>query len=249
MSAAGESPAPASLPEVGPQGHDEQAGTTASDVRPGRPWPIAGGATESPAWTIARGERLVAWCALGVLVIATVYFVQRVDGLRGEPVRDPVLASDSASLGLPPVANDPPPVLARRATPADVPTPGSAPADLLPEEASQAARSRALPRAAPRAPALPPTAARKAEPAATSRVPTSPALLPPPMPVLVAAAPPPRVVARTRWETMRDEMTMCTTGGYIEGVFCEQRVRARYCDGWWGRASECPSGRQGDYGN
>jgi hypothetical protein len=53
----------------------------------------------------------------------------------------------------------------------------------------------------------------------------------------------------TRWAQMSVDLKACASGGFLERVGCEHRVRARYCEGWWGRADECPSGRQADYGN
>ena len=47
---------------------------------------------------------------------------------------------------------------------------------------------------------------------------------------------------------MRDEIAACR-GNFFERVACEHGIRARYCEGWYGRAEECPSGRTADYGN
>ena len=66
--------------------------------------------------------------------------------------------------------------------------------------------------------------------------------------VLIVATAPTRDDARTHWDEMHDEIAACSTRDFLDGVMCQQRVRIRYCEGWWGRASDCPS-RRDDYGN
>ncbi|MCC7116814.1 MAG: hypothetical protein IT520_20755, partial [Burkholderiales bacterium] len=54
--------------------------------------------------------------------------------------------------------------------------------------------------------------------------------------------------AADHWEELRRELARCTRDSLISRIACEQRLRARYCDGHWGSVAECPSGRQ-DHGN
>jgi len=44
-----------------------------------------------------------------------------------------------------------------------------------------------------------------------------------------------------RWHRMDDELSRCTREDFITRVICGQRVRFRYCDGYWGRATQCPA--------
>lgn len=64
-----------------------------------------------------------------------------------------------------------------------------------------------------------------------------------------AAAPAPRAAPaaaaprRDRWALMGDEMTACGRGNnFLEKVVCEQKVRYKYCDGYWGNVPQCPTG-------
>jgi hypothetical protein len=66
-----------------------------------------------------------------------------------------------------------------------------------------------------------------------------PAVVPPP----VVAAPP-----ADPMEQMRDALSRCTTGGIIDRIVCDQRVRREYCDGRWGQVPQCASGVPNDRG-
>lgn len=55
-----------------------------------------------------------------------------------------------------------------------------------------------------------------------------------------AAAPAPNA---ERWAQMIGEMSRCSSDSVIPRVQCERRIRARYCDGWWGTVPECPASR------
>ena len=43
------------------------------------------------------------------------------------------------------------------------------------------------------------------------------------------------------WRQMDDELSHCTREDFISRVVCAQRVRFRYCNGYWGRAAQCPA--------
>src|SRR5579864_1182998 len=41
------------------------------------------------------------------------------------------------------------------------------------------------------------------------------------------------------WRRMDDELSRCTREDFITRVICGQRVRFRYCDGYWGKVGQC----------
>lgn len=205
---------------------------------------------ESPP--VARGERLVAWIALGVLVIAAVFFLQRIVSMSFDrTARDATPAtttSSAATLLTAPELPDPAEPAETVPVAAAEPPPPKAPPraePLLAQEVSEAAAARSLAPVRPpvRTVAPPPVATAEPEPAVREVAPPPPVAAPEPPPVVVAAVP-----ARSRWERMRDEIDACR-GNFFERVACEHGIRARYCEGWYGRADECPSGRTADYGN
>ena len=114
------------------------------------------------------------------------------------------------------------------------------------------------PRAEPPAVAPPPRVAATTEaprpvirPAPSAPPPgkvTSAVPAPPPVaaPAAPAAPPPVQVASADRWTQMRDEMERCSSSSVIPRIQCQQRIRARYCDGHWGTVAECPtsSGRK-----
>lgn len=184
-----------------------------------------------------RGERLVALSALGVLAIASVFFVER--------------------LGMLSDLRQPPPVIEATSTPANVDVglriaenapSGGEPS--LPASASEKATTQDEAQASPRARSRPTVATvRKPDVLAEARarlagsVRSSAALS-------VANAPPAPPYVRTRWDLLRQEVSWCTQQpSFFDAVLCEQRARQRWCEEWWGRTPECPSGRQGDYAN
>jgi hypothetical protein len=99
---------------------------------------------------------------------------------------------------------------------------------------------RSLPaKPAPR-PAHRRAASEKAQPAPQS----PPAEAPAPPPVRapeVAAAPAASVPVVDRWTRMTDELSRCTREDFIARVICGQRVRFRYCEGYWGKVEACPA--------
>ncbi len=42
-------------------------------------------------------------------------------------------------------------------------------------------------------------------------------------------------------QALNEALAQCG-GNFIERIACGQRARFRYCDGYWGRAPQCPSG-------
>jgi hypothetical protein len=66
----------------------------------------------------------------------------------------------------------------------------------------------------------------------------------PPAPVAVPQEP----VVPDRWQTMNEEIARCSRESFFAGVVCEQRVRLRYCDGYWGSVPHCGGGFRFDNG-
>jgi hypothetical protein len=48
-----------------------------------------------------------------------------------------------------------------------------------------------------------------------------------------------------RWQALNEALEACG-GNFIERIVCGQRARFRYCDGYWGRVPQCPSGAVAD---
>jgi len=62
-----------------------------------------------------------------------------------------------------------------------------------------------------------------------------------------APAPAPKRVP-DRWQRLDDELSRCTREDFITRVICAQRVRFRYCDGYWGKVAQCPGNPLPDHG-
>ena len=71
---------------------------------------------------------------------------------------------------------------------------------------------------------------------------------PPPQPVVAPAPVAPPAPAPDRWQRMADAISQCGHEGFLAGAICEQRVRLQYCDGYWGKVAQCPSGIANDHG-
>jgi hypothetical protein len=68
-----------------------------------------------------------------------------------------------------------------------------------------------------------------------------------PAPTIVpapAAPPPAQVASADRWAQMQEEMDRCSTTSVIPRVQCQQRIRVRYCEGYWGSVPACPTGNR-----
>jgi hypothetical protein len=189
----------------------------------------------SPSPSSARGERLVALSALAVLAIAALFFVERIDGMRGSPVAPPAVR----------------PALEVPSMPVE---PAGAPAQIdsgnLPGPASRAAPAPAprVARAQSRTRPTPLASTRKPHGKAIAQAET-PAT---PAPFLLASAESwqAETPERSRWERLEVEVAACAGhASFLDAVVCDQRARHRYCDEWWGRSDACPSGRTADYGN
>lgn len=137
-------------------------------------------------------------------------------------------------------------------TPATVASPAAAPAALPDASAPAQAAAPAPPveikplpaKPAPRAAVRRPPAEKPAPPPV--HAPAEPAP-PPARPPVVAAAPKAAPVV-DRWTRMSDELSRCTREDFIARVICDQRVRFRYCSGYWGKVAQCPGNPAADHG-
>ena len=108
--------------------------------------------------------------------------------------------------------------------------------------------------------ALPPAAATKADaaarPGARRRPEKAPIPLPSPEPlpppVVAIERPPPPVVREVprpdRWQLMNEAIARCPRADISSRVSCEQRLRAQYCEGFWGQVAQCASIPYTDHG-
>jgi hypothetical protein len=39
---------------------------------------------------------------------------------------------------------------------------------------------------------------------------------------------------------MSEELRRCQSESFLARVVCDQRVRLRFCDGYWGKVAQCP---------
>jgi hypothetical protein len=51
-----------------------------------------------------------------------------------------------------------------------------------------------------------------------------------------------------RWQQMREAMARCAGDNFFKRVACEQGVGQQYCEGFWGKVPQCPSGPPKDRG-
>jgi hypothetical protein len=117
------------------------------------------------------------------------------------------------------------------------PRPASGPGAAMPEDPRPPAR------AAGRAGAQPPQSAGTAFAAPKHATQAGGGVLPAasvPAAATPAAAP---SANAERWAQMIGEMSRCSSDSLIPRHQCERRIRARYCDGWWGTVPECPASR------
>ena len=151
----------------------------------------------------------------------------------------------------------PPQPLASVAEPAPVPVAAPSPAIVRPDPAAGAQAREGPPVPAARREAKLATArlaAKRVTEAAPApaqppadRFPTVAELPPVPVPD-PAPAPRPAAPARDRWQLMADEIAQCGRTGFFSGVICEQKLRLKYCEGYWGQAAQCPNGIPNDHG-
>ncbi len=161
-------------------------------------------------------------------------------------------ALDEASREVLKPAASVPPSSQRDAVPADgegaspprtdattAPRPASGPGTAVPGAPRPPARADA--KAAGRADASRPEGAKAAN--ATPKAANQAAGGVPPAASAPATPAPAPSASVERWAQMADEMSRCSSDSLIPRQQCERRIRARYCDGWWGTVPECPGSR------
>ncbi len=185
-------------------------------------------------WPIAPGYFLAAAVVIGVAYLA--WHVAR-----------PTHAAPAAAL---------PPAESQATVPS---APAGPPASAATTQAKDVAEASTSP-PAPRAPVVA-RAARGAPkravetPPVPAATPTdrfavaTPRELPAPVPMPDAVLPVREAPAPDRWQVMSDQIVRCGRDGFLAGVICEQRVRIKYCEGYWGSAPQCPSGIANDHGS
>lgn len=225
------------------------------DVATG-PRPVAP-APSVPAYDIAPKKTNVVFLLLGLaaLVAAGGYVGYKVFGVPTE-VRDTLSKSEAPatpSAVAPTTAPSPP--TAAPIVPSEPIKPAEEKATEPPASSAQPAGDAVEPGKSPSGTA--PKSEPKAVPPKAAPVPKEarpPAIAPPTQPPPAAPAPVPRPAAvgsgtpdvtppvQDRWVQMGDELRRCQREDFLSRVVCDQRVRLRFCDGYWGKVAQCPGG-------
>ena len=153
----------------------------------------------------------------------------------------------ATSTATPPAASETAPA-ATSETASEVVPPASSRAETLPADNGVPVEIKPLPphpstasrahRAPPPKPAA--TATATAQPPEPAPAAETPKVVQAPPPVHRAAAPAATTHAIDRWQRLDNELSRCTREDFITRVICGQRVRFRYCDGYWGKVPQCP---------
>lgn len=175
------------------------------------------------------------------------------DARKALESRKAVLEEASRDVLKPPPSSEPPSqgiaAPATESAPASAAPAAEAPRSDATSAAEPAIRTDAArpepPRASPRS--EPPRSASRvaAPPAPAAKAPPKAARSPPAPAPAAAVAPAAPVPNAERWVQMNDEMSRCSNDSVIPRIQCERRIRARYCEGWWGTVPECPASRPG----
>jgi hypothetical protein len=185
--------------------------------------------------------------AIGFLGYRALYGGGRHEGV--DPAEAPKSSSPSAAEPTKDVAT---PVAAATEPPA--PTPSLPPEEAPPKiaAASPGSTQDALP-GAPAAPTKAPRsdkskAAAKTE-SATAEAAPAPAPAPKAAPkTTMAAAAAPAALQRDHWELYAEAISLCKREDFFKRIGCELRTRNQYCEGYWGKVSQCPEATPRDRG-
>jgi hypothetical protein len=198
------------------------------------------------------GGRIIALIGLAAIVIAGGYIGYKIFG-GSLDVRDSLARIDAS----PAAKVEPPPSAPAKALPAYIAPPSAAVADAPKGTEDKSAAPKAdeskpdiapaeLTKAPPTPPKMDAKAAAKATmgpPAPASPAPSTPAASPAPNARAVAPAPAPAPAAAPaadRWAQFAEDLRHCQSEGLFNRIVCDQRVRLRYCDGYWGKVPQCP---------
>jgi hypothetical protein len=204
----------------------------------------------SPAYNAAPARRgiaalLLALCAVAAVAVVTVWQL----GSSRAPA-DTATAERAAGVAVP-AAPVPPP--AEVTSPLGAATPSETAAQRQAEssqggtggESAEPVEITPLPaRPAPARGARRPAAEKAATPTPPPAPGASPAPTAPVTRAPAARAPatvPSVAPVNDRWARMNDELSRCTREDFITRVICGQRVRFRYCEGYWGKVDVCPA--------
>lgn len=161
-------------------------------------------------------------------------------------VEAPPATSSSSTTASAPSSATPPPITTETSKAAE---------EKAASAATEPVRPSAKPAGEPKTTSPAPTktetkTAPKAAASAQARPPVAPAVTAPPpstSPQVAAhaAAPATSAAAATshavdRWTQFAEELHRCERETFLSRVVCDQRVRLRYCDGYWGKVAQCP---------
>ncbi len=185
-----------------------------TDTRSGR----ESRADTAPPRTRRGGMRVPASVvALGVVFIATASFVSYLRGnSEGSDLAAVAAGTTAPYVPLPTSAAPRPSSIEPFARPPRETRPAPPPA-------------KPAPAVRPKAPPTPPREAVTEPPRSVAAV-VEPVATPP---VAPKVEPPP-----DRWQLLAAAIAQCGSG--LGGVFCEERARWQYCDGYWGKVAQCP---------
>jgi hypothetical protein len=105
---------------------------------------------------------------------------------------------------------------------------------------------KAAPKASKAAAAQPATGTSPGMAAPPPAGPPSPTKAPSKAATTVAQAP--AAAQADRWQLFADDLQKCRKEDFLSRFVCEQRTRARYCEGYWGKVPQCPSTPPTDHG-
>jgi len=187
---------------------------------------------------------LVALCVIVALIAFVVWKTQMPAGAPAAPPDAADTDNDASVMsGFPPNATPQrPPRAGAPSTrgPSEGPS-GTSAADATPAGGASTADGLTAPAPVEIKP-LPVKPARKAAVATAPKTPppSAPVVEPEPAPPPVVAAPRKDPPVVDRWVQMAEDLSRCTREDFISRVICDQRVRFRYCDGYWGKTPQCP---------
>ena len=104
-------------------------------------------------------------------------------------------------------------------------------------ETKSAAAKAPTPSAPTKSAAVAPIAPTTPAPAAPAAPSTTHATAP-----AATVASPAATATTDRWTQFADDLRRCQGESFLNRVVCDQRVRLRYCEGYWGRVPQCPGG-------
>ena len=235
-------PWPSPMPDASPSGRTRERARLRSDA-------------DMPAYASAPGRTglaviVVAACIGGAVIALSAWWMYH--DTRGVATSAKPADESSVMAGFPPDATPAP--RAPGVPPESAPPAPSSPSVAETAPAQRDATSTAAPGAAaaeagtaaapieikplPAKPA--PRPARRTEKAVKPPPPEPAQPAPAEQPAVVAVAPKAAAPVIDRWTRMSEELSRCTREDFITRVICDQRVRFRYCPGYWGKVPQCP---------